>query len=531
MKLLFCLPDQIVDSGRDGVKYRPTISLPLGVLSMAAYLREQKWPGEMEIYDSRLSGTLREDSKGAVCFGDGPDDMADRIAAAKPDVVAISNMFSWQVEKAYEMARLAKQACPDATVVFGGPHASSFPREALSADAIDYVVMGEGEERLHKLLGCLEAGKAVELQGVLGREEDFSLLRPSKKAPISFISDLDSLPMPAYDLVDVDRYFHLQATGFSPRPREWGKRAVTMLTSRGCPHQCVFCSIQATMGYKWRHNSPDYVARHIQLLRNGCNIDFIHFEDDNFTYDHERYEQILDVLLAQDKPLPWDTPNGVRGDSWTLERVRKTKLSNCQCLFVAIESAVQRVVDKVVKKRLDLKQVKELMQYCQECRLRLQAFYVIGLPGETEAEIRKTVDFAMDCYDRFSVYPTISMAIPLPGTELHDIAIAGHLYEGELEPKANQLVTEDFDPPLLRRIYGEAMRRKLWIFVKKTLTSRSDFSYNLKLLLQYRSMAADILRHAFSGSVARVTQLVHKERRPAPAGQAPADAEVSGGSP
>ena len=480
---------------------------------MAGYLRGQDWPGQTEIYDARLSGTLSKDAQGSLRFGDGVFEMTERIAAAEADVIAISNMFSWQIEQAFDMAKLAKSVCPDATVILGGPHASSFPQETLAMEGVDYVFMGEGEERLHQFLLKHENGEEIEIQGVIGKEADLDLLRPSKKAPIDFIQPLDKLPIPAYDMVDVDRYFHLQATGFSPRAREWGKRSVTLLTSRGCPHQCIFCSIQATMGYAWRYHSPEYLAAHITYFSDNHEIDCIHFEDDNFTHDAKRFDEVLDVLLEREKRIPWDTPNGIRGDTWTLDRVKRTKESGCQYLVVAIESAVQRVVDEVVKKRLDLKKVTDLMRYCRECDLRLNAFYVIGLPGETVEEIEFTVRYAMDRYDQLDVYPTISIAIPLPGTEFFDMTVENHLYEGELKYQANQVVTKEFNPATIKRIYEEGMRRKLWIFVKKTLTSPREFRYNVRLIVQYKSMAKSVLQNGLRGAWSRLRHFMGLERR------------------
>ena len=478
---------------------------------MAAYLRGKGWPGEIDIYDARLSGTLRTDDRSSLRFGDSRQTMTDRIGGSSPDVIAISNMFSWQIEQAFDMAALAKVVCPNATVIFGGPHASSFPEDTLAMDGVDYVFMGEGEERLYNFLLKHEKGEEISIQGVIGKNEDLKLLKPSKKTPIDFIQPLDDLPIPAYDLVDVDRYFHLQANGFSPRAREWGKRAVTLLSSRGCPHQCIFCSIQATMGYAWRYHSAAYLEKHIAYLADECKIDFIHFEDDNFTHDANRYDEILDILLARKKKIPWDTPNGIRGDTWTLERVRRTKSSQCQYLVVAIESAVQRVVDEVVKKRLDLTKVTELMDYCRECDLRLNAFYVIGLPGETIEEIEYTVKYAMDSYDRFGVYPTISMAIPLPGTELFDMTVENHLYDGELKYQANQISTKEFDPEIIKKIYEDSMRRKLSIFLKKTFTSPREFKYNMRLVLQYRSMAKNVLHNGLRGAWSYLKQLIGTE--------------------
>ena len=342
--------------------------------------------------------------------------------------------------------------------------------------------MGEGEERMFEFLNCLEQGRKVAISGVLGKEDDLKLLRPNKKNPIGFIKDLDNLPIPAYDLVDVNRYLYLQNSGFSPRPYEFGKRAFSILTSRGCPHQCVFCSIQATMGYKWRHNSPEYVKKHIKYISEKYNCDFIHFEDDNFTYDPQRYDMILDDLLKMDKKIPWNTPNGIRGDSWTYERVIKTKQSGCQYLTVAIESSVQGVLDNIVKKKLNIDEVKKLIKFCQKAKLRLTAFYVIGLPGETKDNIMDTITFALDQWDRYGVLPCINIVKALPGTELYDQVIANKYYNRELKFKPNEIVTKDFDPIWIEEKYTWAMRQIKLIRYKRVLRNPFEVFYLVKVL-------------------------------------------------
>jgi len=437
---------------------------------MAAFLRENSWPGKIEIYDARLSGNITKFSNGDIVFGDLDEVIEQRIIDSAPDIIAISNMFSWQISNAFRMAKIAKKSCSNAIVVIGGPHASSFPEETLKESGIDYVVMGEGEERFYEFLMAIN-NKEVAIQGVLGKIEDKKLLKPNKKVPISFIKKLDDLPLPAYDMVDVDRYMKLQSNGFSPRPYEWGKRSFTLLTSRGCPHQCVFCSIQATMGYKWRHHSPDNVQKHINLIVEKYGCDFIHFEDDNFTHDPERYDEIINTLIKRKKKIRWDTPNGIRGDTWTLERVKKTKESGCQYLTVAIESGVQNVIDKVVKKRLDLKQVSKLMNYCRRVNLRLNAFYVIGLPGETKEDILKTLDYALTSYKKYNVTPCINLAKALPGTELYENTVNNHLYEGELKFKPNEIITNEFDPQWIAQQYNKFQRNLKIIKIVKFLFS------------------------------------------------------------
>ncbi len=488
MRLLFIIPHQVVSI------YKPSIDLPLGVLSMVGFLKRQAWDGEIEVYDARLSGRIVKEEDGTVFFGDAPAEIGERIKSFSPDVVGVSNMFSFQIEQALAVAAISKAVRPEAATVIGGPHASAFPQELAADENIDYVVMGEGEERLLLLLEALAKGERPAIQGVVGGEEDMSLLRANRKAPIRFLDSLDELPFPAYEAVDVERYFHLQSRGFSSRPRGYGKRSVTMLTSRGCPHQCVFCSVQTAMGYKWRHHSPDYVRRHIEHLLDCYDIDYIHFQDDNFTHDPERYDQIIDVLLSLDRPIRWDTPNGVRGDTWTRDRIRKTKASGCQNLVVAIESGVQRVIDEVVKKRLDLSQVDEFMAGCQAENLRCYAFYVMGLPGETREEICRTIDFALEKFEKYDVLPSIFKVTALPGTEVYDTAIANGYFHDYEKYRPNQLTTPDFTPEFIERTYNSFLFRLALAVIRKSLLRPRLIPVFAKLVVGYKWFLIDIFR-------------------------------------
>lgn len=494
MKLLLCVPNQLVRL--DGMKARPAVSPPFGVLSIAAYVRQSEWRGSVQIYDARLSAAFRREDDHWI-FGDTDAQIETRIRSANPDVIGISNMFSSQIDRAYHFANLARQAAPNATIILGGPHVSVFPLEALSRPCIDYVVIGEGEERLSQLLIALQRGENhPQIPGVAADRDDLDLLRPNPRAPVSFADPLDKLPFPAYDLVDMESYFALARRGLSPRFREWGQRPISMLTSRGCPHKCVFCSIQTTMGYKFRAHSPAYARKHIQHLVDDYGVDFIHFEDDNLVHDTERYDQIVDFMLTFNPRIKWDTPNGVRGDAWTLERVRRAKKSGCQFLTVAIESGVQRVVDDIVRKRLDLKKVDEMMHYCQEVGLRLHAFYIIGFPGETLSDIKATVAYALERYWRFGVVPMLQPLIPIPGTDVYDEIAAQGLHNGTIQTAYNQVKTGDFDPDVIQSIYRTYLRKRLLIFALRSLTSLSELAYNARLILKYPKGAAYAILNA-----------------------------------
>lgn len=496
----------------EGVDSAANVSIPLGPLYMAAYLRKMNYQANIEIYDARLSAKFVKYGSDTRYFGDSWDDVSQTILAFKPDVVAISNMFSWQISAALETARISKNICPQAVTVLGGPHASSFPEQMIENQFIDFVVMGEGEERFYYLLESLSQNNQVAIQGVLGTVNDSELLRPNKKAPIKFINDLDELPFPAYDMVDTERYFYLQSHGYAPRVRERGNRAVTILTSRGCPHQCVFCSIQTTMGYKFRYHSPDYVHDHISHLKTNFGIDFIHFEDDNFTHELDRYDAIIDMLLSLNPVIHWDTPNGVRADSWTRERLQRTKASGCQHLCIAIESSVQRVIDHVVKKKLDLSTVEPVMRISQEIDLPLSAFYVLGLPGETADEIKSNVQYAISKYQLHNVYPTFSIAKPLPGTELYETVVEQNLFHGTTQdapPRQNTIKTDEFDPDFINTIYNYANRKKTQITIKNMLSNPSSFSYFVRLAFKNPWFLKNILQSALHSFVDQF----HRTRR------------------
>ena len=161
--------------------------------------------------------------------------------------------------------------------------------------------------------------------------------------------------------------------------------------------------------------------------------------------------------------------------------MKKSKESGCQYLTVAIESAVQSVIDKVVKKKLDLDSVIELMQYCQDADLRLNAFYIIGLPGETKDDIMYTLNYALNCYDKYDVLPVVNLAKVLPGTELYDNTMDNHLYTDKLEFKPNEITTEEFDPQWIAEQYAWFRRELNKIRIIKSLKTPRELRKSFQI--------------------------------------------------
>jgi radical SAM superfamily enzyme YgiQ (UPF0313 family) len=407
-------------------------------------------------------------------------------------------MFSSQIKQAYLMADIVRKVLPQTQIIIGGPHVTVYPEEALKRLSIDYVVRGEGEIRMTQLMIALSCGMVPSIEGVHGKN-DLNKSITDKK--ISFITDLDSLPLPAYDLVNLQSYFDLSKKGFSPRYREWGDRALTLITSRGCPHNCCFCSIHSTMGYQYRYHSPEYVENHLNHLVKEYGVDFIHFEDDNFIHLPERFDAIIRILRSKKHIKGWDTPNGIRGDAWTFKRVCEAKESGCQFLSVAVESAVPRVLNEIVHKKLDLKDIENLIRYCNKVKLRLHAVYIIGFPGETMDEIKATIRYALTVYLKWGVTPFLQPLIPIPNTPIYNKIITDESVKATMDIKYNQISTAHFSSEEIRRLYKTYKWKRIVIFAMRTFLNRNDFVYNVKLLLKYPQAIKHALIEVFKVKV------------------------------
>lgn len=217
-------------------------------------------------------------------FGMTWDEIRHRIEASKADAFGISSSFTPYHREALEIARIIKEWEQGKIVVLGGSHASSDPEGVLKSPYVDYAVLGEGEIRLHLLLEYIETGnkgKLREIDGVAYRENGEVRMNPLQR----FVQDLDSLPPPARDLLDLDRY------------RMKRSRSTMVITSRGCPHRCAYCSAHLVMGSTYRTRSPEAIIEEMRDCRERYGIRIFDIEDDNFTFDQERAKRLLNLII------------------------------------------------------------------------------------------------------------------------------------------------------------------------------------------------------------------------------------------
>lgn len=407
----------------------PRVGLPLGPLYLAS-LFTREMGIETELLDALVHADLRSLGRGSppYFFGLPVGDIVERATRFRPDLVAISSNFGFFLENAVDTIAALRHALPGVFIVAGGADVSAQPEEYLRrAPGLDCAVLGEGEVVLKNLVGRLRNERGwQDVRGLAFRGGDEIVRTPDEAR----IYDLDRYKID-YSKIDMEAYFRLYEQGYPARisyEYPGSHRAVSMVTSRGCPYKCIFCSIQVHMGHAFRWHSAEYVVDELRRLVTEHDVRHIHFEDDNLTLHRPRFKKILRGIIDGGLRLTWDTPNGVRADLLDRELIQLAKQSGCVYLMFGVESGSQRVVDEVVKKDMDLGRIREAARLCHEEGLDTAAFYIIGFPGETLAEIQQTYDLAFEMFTRYRTRPHFNIARPLKGTELYRIAQQQNLF-------------------------------------------------------------------------------------------------------
>jgi anaerobic magnesium-protoporphyrin IX monomethyl ester cyclase len=417
------------------------IYVPLSLLYLAGSIRDLC---TVEILDCLVTDLVVKKIEGATVYGTPAEKIEARIREFNPDVVGISVPFSAQCESAKEVGKICRRINTGIKIVVGGPDVSVRYESLLKEGWCDFCVVGEGEVAFREYLESCNSGESVgEIEGLAYLENGAVRYRPRR-----FLRDLDSLPYPAYDLVDLHGYMnnpHL----YQNRGRWIRGKSISMITSRGCPYHCIFCSIHLHMGREYRFHSPEYVIDHIRYCRDRYGIKNFHFEDDNISLSRKRFELILDGIIDRKLDIQWDTPNGVRVDTLEFSTLKKIKLSGCKELTIAIESGNQRILNSVIRKKTSLDAIQRVVRECRQLKISLSAFYVIGFPGETIADMRTTIDLAIKLLASSDVFPIMLIATPLYGTELYKICAEEGYIKENLTDKDFALGTQFYGEPLI----------------------------------------------------------------------------------
>lgn len=411
---------------------------PLGLAYLAAVLLERGY--DVKILDCLVEGYENIFENGEfIQVGLSDDDIKAEIYDFNPDIVGVSCVLSTQHKNATGILALAKAINEDIITLIGGSHPTYSIPQTLKHKEVDFVFLGESERSIITLLSKLKNGE--DLAGVGGVAFRDGKGNIAINRNIEYIKDLDTLPFPARNLLNMERYFEIN---MHHSPYAIGHRVTNILTSRGCPARCIFCTSTNFWGNCYRARSAENVILEIRSLKDEFGVDELQFTDDNITLNKKRLIKILDGI--KDLRLAWCTPNGTAVWSLDEELIEKMKESGCYQLTFAVESGNQEVLDKIIKKPLRLKKVKPLVRKAQELGILVHAFFICGLPGETISQMRDTYSFAVDVgFDSASFF----VATPLVGSEMLDICVRNDYLKDKFKPeemlyKIGHIDTPDF---------------------------------------------------------------------------------------
>lgn len=403
--------------GRDFIDY--PYAADLGAAQLAAVLREQV---EVSLFDAfAMEGAaVARRSDGRIALGAPPSRLAEAASRAGPYSAAVIaatpfHRLSARDDLLGETCRSVREILGDAPLLLAdcyqsGQHYVDAPSAAVlgSYPEVDAYVKHEAECAVPKLLAG--AAQGARPRGVhLGEE-----------------ADLDELPPPAWDLVDLaarDRFQRevIERIGRGAWPFPIDGRTLPVVTSRGCPFRCLHCSSNPGLApdapKRQRRLSEVSLARSLRALVERHGATRLYVLDEMLNASAAHFEALLAAAEALGVPL--EIPNGLRADRLTRAQLARLR-GRITTLSISAESGVQRVVDEVVGKQLDLREIERVASEASAIGLSLLVHFIIGLPGESAAEVNATLAFALDLRDRFGAMPAIQFAAPLPGTLLAD---------------------------------------------------------------------------------------------------------------
>ena len=395
------------------------------------------------------------------------ESLASLLARERYDLVGISSPTPL-IYEAWEAAGQAKAA--GAITVLGGPHLTLMPDESMERPEVDLVVRGEAEETIIEIVRAIESTEQRgfesgalclpeqpwgEIPGLTYRDQAGKVIH---NQPRALRQDIESIPWPAYHLFKIEHYTNLQplTDGLDRHAR-----AYTLVTSRGCPYQCIYCSKPIT-GNTWRARSPEDVVAEWHYLVKEMGATEIGITDDVWNLKLDRAKEICRLLIAKGlNTVPWVPIHGMRADHTDAELFQLMKQAGCKRVGFGVESGNQAVLDSI-KKRQTLDDVRQAFKWAKEAGLQTMGFFIFGLPADTEESMEDTIRFALELDPDMANF---MLAAPFPGTELWEIARRdGRLFSTDwrdyaIHDERARYELPTLPPELVVRKWHEANRR------------------------------------------------------------------------
>jgi len=343
-----------------------------------------------------LAAILKEHDVAVVDFNNKLGNEESRLSAVKDaDVVGMS-VKSFTLNEALRLAEIVRKINPNVKLIAGGPHITIDGYNFLKENMIfDIGVIGEGEAPFFEIAS---GKKQEDVKGIVFRKGEDVVVNDA----YGWISNLDALPFPDYSVFD--------SVGD-------GIASYLLVTSRGCPYSCTYCSVGNVIGKKWRARSPKNIIAELVQAKEKYRSEAFKVLDDDFTLDIKRAKEICRLLIDSKLEMRWSCPNGIRADRLDEELVSLMQQSGCNFVSIGIESGDAEVFEKI-KKGEKLGDVEKAVNMLKSAGIKVHGFFIIGLPGSTYKKDRESANFGKNIgLDSAS----FGILVPYPGTEVYTI--------------------------------------------------------------------------------------------------------------
>ena len=357
-------------------------SLPFGLLQLAAFIKANNI--KVDLIDLQVKKFSEAE-------------FLERVLKLRPDFFGIT-ANTVQIKPGLSIAKLLKQNFPNIKIVFGGIHATVMADEVLAEQFVDFVVRGEGEQTIVELL----AGRAYSEINGLSYKINGQIIH---NQPRELIADLNLLPTPAYELIDLKLY-RPTLGNFKQLP------SVSITTSRGCPGTCTFC-FSGAMGKKIRFMSAQKIFNHIKFLHDKFGVRDINFYDDTFTVNRANVFELCKMLIEAKLGISWGCMS--RLDCVSEEILEMMHEAGCHQIGYGIETTSKEILENIKKRVPPLERIKEIVETTKKIGIEVRAMFMLGNPGETEMTMEDSIKFAKSLNADIYLF---NVTTPYPGTEM-----------------------------------------------------------------------------------------------------------------
>jgi len=372
------------------IEHTGTFRPPINLAMLAAYVRQHGH--DVRIHDFEING--KDDGQA----------LANILMKDKPDIIGLSCLTP-RYPIVVKTAKACKAISNKVITLLGGPHVAGDPEAVFYDPAIDYAIIGEGEDALADFLDYTQAGRDVSsIPNLAFRQGNSITVNP----PRPFIKDLDALPFPAWDLLDIKAYVD---------PVMFKSNYMGIISARGCAWDCIFCASKVVWKRIVRMRSAENLLKEIRILTSKYGIFEFMFYDDTFSIDRNRTLKICDLIKQEHLKIRFYV--SLRADTIDQEIAEALKHAGCLVVFLGVESGDDDIL-RMTGKGITKTQICQAVKVLKAADLPVLASFILGHPGDTHRTIQATIDFAKELNTeqvRFLI------AVPYPGTRLYDLAL------------------------------------------------------------------------------------------------------------